>query len=106
MTINDDADRLRELAAAVPCEHVSELAGPLNDIRSAVHNILPDPEILGLLDSVDAAIAAAAGQLVHLRTKIQQVAAKHEGLTEPPDEVEPRPRGDLAGSSGDNEAVR
>ena len=58
MTIKDEADRLRELAAAVPCEQVSDLQSPLNEIRSAVHYILPDPEILGFLESVDAAIAS------------------------------------------------
>src|SRR5437763_8599503 len=89
MTIKDEADRLRALAAVVPCEHVSDLARPLNDVRSAVYYILPDPEILGLLESVDAAIAAAAGQLVHLRTTIERVAASHEGLRDPPDGTRP-----------------
>src|SRR5947207_4113767 len=98
MTIKDEADRLRELAAAVPCEQVSDLQSPLNEIRSAVHYILPDPEILGFLESVDAAIASAAVQLVHVRTKIEQVAASHEGLRDPPNDVEPRPRGDPAGA--------
>lgn len=92
MTIKEEANQLRLLADSVPSPQIANLGHSLDAIRYAVQQILPDPEILGLLESVESAIAAAAGQLVHLRTKIQQAAVNHEGLIDTPDDAGTRPR--------------